>query len=179
MTPTSVIPTRVTTTDQLTTYPEELSTYPLTTYPEELTTDPLTTYPAEQTTYPLTTFSEKPPPDASIPITDLTTANKPDTTSHVTSLPTDIPQDASVHCSDNTMTVYIQKTIMPNVEADDLHLVDDSCAGTDYNDTHIRVLSGFDQCGTVMEVIRMITIFKQNPDCYYSNPISYLHTAPL
>ena len=59
---------------------------------------------------------------------------------------------ASMKCEDNSLTVFITKDALGGVSAKELHLSVDSCLGEDFNETHYRVSSGFDQCGTIAEV---------------------------
>ena len=82
-----------------------------------------------------------------IPDVDYTTTNHQLTTIPQTS---DTPSSADVVCADNTMTVYVPRSIIGDV--DDLHFEDSSCAGTIYNSTHVRLSTALDRCGTVMEV---------------------------
>ena len=57
-----------------------------------------------------------------------------------------------VNCADNTMTVYILRDLIGDIDADELHFVDDTCVGTIHNATHVSVVTTFDDCRTVMEV---------------------------
>ena len=66
--------------------------------------------------------------------------------------------DASVTCENNSLTVFITKDDMVGVLAEELKLSGDSCFGEDFNDTHFRVSTGFDQCETVAEVRNIIVI---------------------
>ena len=59
---------------------------------------------------------------------------------------------ASMKCEDNALTVFLRKDAMGGVSAKKLHLTVDSCLGEDFNETHFRVSSDFDQCGTIAEV---------------------------
>ena len=55
-------------------------------------------------------------------------------------------------CEDNALTVFLTKEEMGGVSAKECHLTDDSCLMEDFNKTHFRMSSDFDQCGTIAEV---------------------------
>lgn len=61
-------------------------------------------------------------------------------------------------CEKMSLTVFIDKNEMGGVLAEELHLIDESCHGEDFNSTHFRVSSGFDQCGTVAEVRSILVL---------------------
>ena len=72
---------------------------------------------------------------------------------------TDVPS-ADLTCSDNTMTALVPRSVIGyEVDADNLHFVDSSCVGADYNSTHVVLSTPFDQCGTVMEVINLLLVY--------------------
>ena len=48
--------------------------------------------------------------------------------------------------------IKILNNVTRGVETEDLHLINDSCTGKDYNNTHILISSAFEQCGTVIGV---------------------------
>ena len=54
------------------------------------------------------------------------------------------------------MVAYVPKHTMKSVTADELHLLDDTCVGDDYNETFFRVSSAFDQCDTLAEVRQIL-----------------------
>ena len=58
----------------------------------------------------------------------------------------------SVQCIDNTMTVYIPRSIIDNVPGSHLHFSDGNCVGSNHNDTHVRISTELDRCGTTMKV---------------------------
>ena len=63
---------------------------------------------------------------------------------------------ATMKCENNSLTVFVTKDEMGGVLAEELHLNSETCLGEDFNLTHFRVSSGFDQCGTVTEVRKLI-----------------------
>ena len=62
------------------------------------------------------------------------------------------PPPTAVECTDNSITVYIPRYLIDNVDASHLHFLDDSCVGTSHNQTHVQIMTAFDTCGTLMEV---------------------------
>ena len=65
---------------------------------------------------------------------------------------------ASMKCEDNSLTIFVTKDEMGGVTAKELHLSVESCLGEDFNKTHFRVSSAFDQCGTIAEVKEIIIL---------------------
>ena len=63
---------------------------------------------------------------------------------------------ASLTCDNWTLTVFLTKDEMGGASAEEIHLIGESCLAEDFNSTHFRVSTMFDECGTVAEVRNVI-----------------------
>ena len=64
------------------------------------------------------------------------------------------PKDrvAAPQCFSSSMTIYVSKTIVGEIDPYRLHLIDPSCRGEDHNETHYVIGTGYGMCGTTFQV---------------------------
>ena len=66
--------------------------------------------------------------------------------------PEPTPPATGVDCTESALTVYIPRSLIGTVDGSHLHFLDDSCVGTNHNNTHVELSTAYGTCGTIMEV---------------------------
>ncbi|XP_071506202.1 scavenger receptor cysteine-rich domain-containing protein DMBT1-like, partial [Diadema antillarum] len=82
-----------------------------------------------------------------------------------------ISDGVTVACDSMTLTVYLLKSVLPDmVNASDFHFIDDSCIAVDHDENQLMMSTRYDRCQTMME--------QTNSAIIYSNKVRYLHIRP-
>ncbi|XP_055029609.2 uncharacterized protein [Misgurnus anguillicaudatus] len=162
---TTVPPTTTTTT---TTVPPTGTT----TVPPTTTTTTTTVPPTGTTTVPptITTTTTTVPPTATttVPPTTTTTASTTTESTPNTATPTTQGPKPHVICLQNSMSVLIERSTLPNITNKHLRLIDPSCQ-PDINATYVYISIPLNGCGTEIEETNEYLIFK-NKIISYDNP---------
>ena len=63
------------------------------------------------------------------------------------------PRVALPECFSSSMTIYVVRKFVGDIDPSRMHLIDPSCRGEAHNETHYVIGTGYGMCGTTFQVI--------------------------